>query len=55
VILDLEVEQTMASKYRLSGLIPDVFDKTEKSHNITDKTLVDYEQQLIMELKNQNN
>ncbi len=39
-------------------MIPDFYDKyaqSDNTQNITDKALIDYEQQLIRELKNQTN
>ena len=54
-ILDIEVEQAMASKYRLSSLVPNVYQKSDITNKNTDKAILDYEQQLIMELQDQDN
>lgn len=45
----------MASKYRLSSMVPNIYEKSELNditHNITDKSLLEYEQQLVNELNN---
>ena len=54
-ILDIEVEQAMASKYRLSSLVPNVYQKSDITNKNTDKAILDYEQQLVMELQDQVN
>lgn len=46
--MDIDVEQAMASKYRLSSMIPrnDLdCEEFESPSNITDKALLDYEKQ----------
>ena len=52
-ILDIDVEQAMASKYRLSSLVPNVYQKSDITNKNTDKAILDYEQQLVTELQDQ--